>query len=306
MKKLTLLFILISTICFGQTLTKKPIKSPCPFKGYVEYLPAGYDATKKYPVIYWLHGLGEVGDGSSAALDKVYNKQICNWLKGNQIDFIVFAPQDGSGYWNGSTNSIQKFVEWTLQTYPAIDTMQMHMSGLSSGGYGVRDFIKGNSKVYKMFSTFTPTSTNLDAIVSKVQQIVDNNQKVWIQQGQRDTSPNAMSAVIPFHKALYALDPSRTMLTCYTDLGHSAWEEVYDGSGRQKNQLGGDVGGVVYTPWGPSDPDWYAWLKANAKGAPTEPPVTPIEGVTSLYIQNGILVIETSNGKYISPVVKVN
>src|SRR5687767_8871366 len=142
--KLRSLFLICWLFCsavvvFAQgKLTKVPIntRSANP-KGYIEYLPPNYSSTQKYPVLYWLHGLGEVGTGTSGSLETLMNRQIANWLKTNAVDFIVLVPQDASGYWNGA-NGIAKFVEWAKTYYKtSIDLNQQHMAGLSSGGYGI-------------------------------------------------------------------------------------------------------------------------------------------------------------------------
>lgn len=273
------------------TLNKNP-------KGYIEILPDGFSTANKYPVIYWLHGLGERADGSIAALDKVYNITISQWLKSNNINFIVLVPQDSGGYWNG-TNGIQQFVEWAEVQYGAVmDVNQWHLSGLSAGGYGIRDFIKGNSEVYKKFSTFTPMSTNFDTAVPYVQRILDNNQKVWFHHGTADGVANAITAVINFHKALYKIDPSRSMLTAYENMGHTSWEEVYDSTGRIKKQRIGLINGVQYHNWLPTDPDWYTWLTANGK-KPVQPPVTEVF-LDKIKVENGVASSVGTDGKMYS------
>src|SRR5690349_20998842 len=144
---LVLWFCLLVMSGFAQVgkLTKVPYNTRnANIKGYIEYLPVNYvsDGSKKYPVLYWLHGLGETGDGSSSSLDVLMGRQIANWLKTHNVDFIVLIPQDASGYWNGATNGIRNFVDWANTYYGnVIDPKQQHMAGLSAGGYGIRDFI---------------------------------------------------------------------------------------------------------------------------------------------------------------------
>jgi hypothetical protein len=258
-------------------LTKVPINTrSANAKGYIEYLPPNYVSTKKYPVLYWMHGLEGVGGGTSAALDKLMGQQVSHWLKTNDVDFIVLAPQDASGYWNGA-NSIANFVEWAKVYYKSsIDLNQQHMAGLSSGGYGIRDFIVGNSATYKAFSTFTPMSTNLDGAVGKASQIISNNQYVWIHQGKDDVTPNQLAAVTNFHNAVYKLDARRARLTAYLNLGHSAWDKVYNGTGRTSPQVTGTVSGTTYYSWTTSDPnrDWFGWLLSHPKTGAAPPPAS--------------------------------
>ncbi|MBT1711392.1 hypothetical protein KK062_24330 [Fulvivirgaceae bacterium PWU5] len=269
---LTASLLSLVTVGFAQkgTLTKVPEKTvDANPKGYVEYLPPGFDdsGAKKYPVLYWLHGLNDAGMGTSSSLDKILNVQVCQWLKTHNTDFIVLVPQDPSGYWSGNA-SITNFITWATDHYKAvIEPGQQHLAGLSAGGYAIRDMIVANSDVYKSFSTFTLMSTNLTAAVSKVQQIVDNKQYVWIHQGEDDVMPNLVADVANFHTALYKLDATRTRLTVYRDLGHEAWECVYNAQGMNTAQVTGAINGAPYYQWAKNDPDgdWFEWMKACGK-----------------------------------------
>jgi hypothetical protein len=266
------LFIL-ATAGFAQkgTLTKVPSQTregnP---KGYVEYLPPGFDdsGAKKYPVLYWLHGLNDAGMGTATSLNKILDIQICRWLKTHNTDFIIIAPQDPSGYWNGTGNSITDFITWATDHYKAvIEPGQQHLAGLSAGGYAIRDMIKANSTVYKAFSTLTLMSTNLASVTADVQQIVDNKQYVWIHHGDEDVQPNLVENVAIFHTALYKLDPTRSRLTVYKGLGHEAWECVYNAQGMNNVQETGFINGAPYYQWSKNDPDgdWFEWMKACGK-----------------------------------------
>lgn len=291
MKKIILTLVLgcqlIIALAQSSTLKKVPIntknKNP---RGYVEYLPKNFDpsGSKKYPVLYWLHGLGEPGNGSSSALDKVYNIQISKWLKTNDVEFIVLIPQDYNAYWGGTPSRIKSFVDWANKEYKNyIDPNQQHMGGLSSGGYGVAVFITENSDTYKAFSTFTPMSTNLNNVNSRAQQIVENDQYVWIHHGTNDKSPNAIGAVMGFHSNISSLDSKRSRLTAYEGMGHSAWEEVYDGSGRSRSQIEGTVSGITYHKWATTDSDWYSWMASHKKTG------TTIEAPTAIAIDNYVV-----------------
>jgi hypothetical protein len=279
-------------------ITEIPVRTKGNPLGLYDAMPNGYDGIKKYSALVWLHGLGEVGPGSDGSLDEILQKTIMNWLKTNEVDFIVLAPQDPSGYWS----SLDGFCEWALKTY-AIDEGSLHLAGLSSGGYGLRDFIKRGSEVYKKFSTFTPMSTNLQDIATPVhlQKIVANNQKVWCHQGEVDRDPNAVYACGNFVKAGRLLDANRFHMTEYKGVGHSAWDLVYNSIGRSRPQLT-TYNGLPLKVWRSTDPDWFQWLEANRKtpkvpvGPPVEPPVPVREEIKDQYFLAGKLIIEGING----------
>jgi hypothetical protein len=239
-------------------------------KGYIEYLPPGFDDSGKtqYPVLYWLHGLGERGWGTYEEMDEVLNTYFCQWLKTHDIPFVVLAPQDHSGYWNTPDNDLQAFIAWASQEYKGIiQPTQQHLAGFSSGGYGIKDYIIGNTPACRAFSTFTLMSTNLLTAESHVKNIVDNDQYVWIFHGDIDINPNKMYTAEGFHNKLYALDSTRTRFTAFVDVAHSSWIYVYNNDGKKKQQLTGTLGETKFYHWTEADPDrdWYAWMLRHGK-----------------------------------------
>lgn len=261
-----------AAVAQDRTLTKYAIRTRNGnVKGYVEYLPAGFDASGKtqYPVLYWLHGLGEKGWGSYEEIDKVLNTYFCQWLKTHDVPFVVLAPQDHSGYWTGDgTNDLQAFVAWASQEYKGIiQPTQQHLAGFSSGGYGIKDYIIANTPACRAFSTFTLMSTNLATAVNDAKHIVENDQYVWIFHGDIDKNPNRMSEAEGFHNELYALDSTRTRFTAFVDVAHASWIYVYNNDGKKKKQLTGTIDATTFYHWTEADPDpdWYAWMIRHGK-----------------------------------------
>jgi hypothetical protein len=260
-----------SAVAQKGTLTKYAVRTRNGnVKGYVEYLPPNFDNSGKtqYPVLYFLHGLGEKGWGSYEEIDKVLNTYLCQWLKTHDVPFVVLAPQDHSGYWNTEGNDLQAFVAWASQEYKGIiQPTQQHLAGFSSGGYGIRDYIIGNTPAYRDFSTFTLMSTNLITAEENVKRIVDNDQYVWIFHGNIDVNPNKMATAEGFHNKLYALDSTRTRFTAFVDVAHAAWIYVYNNDGKKKQQLTGKIDETKFYQWTDADPDpdWYTWMIRHGK-----------------------------------------
>lgn len=244
--------------------------------GYVEYLPDGYDSesSKVWPTIFWMHGLGENGNGSNGDLDKIYNKQISNWLKTNDVPFIVLCPQDNNGYFEHP--EIENFVAWAKTIYK-IDEDQVHAAGLSAGGYGLRDWLKNNTTEFQKLATMTPMSTNFTAAGmddTHRQKIIDSNIRVWFHSGKNDGAPNNTQQLVDTHDYIYNINAEDSRLTEYIGVGHSAWEEVYDNSGRDKDQSSGTIQGQSspYFVWEPNAETWYEWLLSHPKkGTETAP-----------------------------------
>ena len=132
------------------TVTTRPIDTttPKPPLGYVEYLPKGYnaaDTTTVWPLIVFISGLGEVGDGTDTAANKhqlttcmtrhgpLYQVTQHNW----DFPAVVVAVQS-PGYWNNA--SILASVFTYMQGRYHVDANRIYLTGLCEGAQGVYNF----------------------------------------------------------------------------------------------------------------------------------------------------------------------
>lgn len=101
---------------------------------YVKYLPEGYDESKKYPLVFFLHGAGERGDDPELAVRNGYMKNVRD--EGKKYPFIMIAPQCPQGkYWGCFTESLLAFLDWIEENLP-VDKKRIYLSGISMGGTG--------------------------------------------------------------------------------------------------------------------------------------------------------------------------
>lgn len=101
---------------------------------YVQYLPKDYDASKKYPLVFFLHGAGERGNDLDAASRHGYMKHVRE--KGAEYPFIFIAPQCPlDKYWGCYTESLLAFIDHICSILP-IDEDRIYLTGLSMGGTG--------------------------------------------------------------------------------------------------------------------------------------------------------------------------
>ena len=132
------------------TVTARPVDAtaPKPPLGYVEYLPKGYSAADKskiWPLIVFISGLGEVGDGTNTDANH-HQLFTCMTRHGplyqvetNKWDFpaVVVAVQQ-PGLWNNA--SILGTVFSYMQGRYHLDSNRLYLTGLCDGAVGVMNF----------------------------------------------------------------------------------------------------------------------------------------------------------------------
>lgn len=113
--------------------------------GYLEYVPAGYSdaaGAAKVPVILFLHGIGEMGDGeNNEDLNKFLQTGLAAKLHaGFDLPAIVVSPQCPSGddWWQPS--KLNQFMDYVFKTYKNADPDRFYVTGLSMGGGGTWDY----------------------------------------------------------------------------------------------------------------------------------------------------------------------
>ncbi|MBQ7346537.1 MAG: alpha/beta fold hydrolase [Clostridia bacterium] len=102
--------------------------------GYVKYLPKDFDESKRYPLVFFLHGAGERGDDLDVAMRHGYMKHVRE--SGQEYPFIFIAPQCPQGkIWGCYTESLLAFLDYICDTLP-VDRDRVYLTGLSMGGTG--------------------------------------------------------------------------------------------------------------------------------------------------------------------------
>jgi predicted peptidase len=113
-----------------------------PYYGFLDYKPAGYSTgTQKYPVIVFLHGLGE--QGSETDPNILRNKMSAHGPfkrvnQGRHFPALMFAPQS-AGWWDSAW--IKSFMIWIENNY-RIDKSRIYLTGPSMGGGGTWDYMR--------------------------------------------------------------------------------------------------------------------------------------------------------------------
>lgn len=198
---------------------------------YLVFLPKDYAQTsQRWPMILFLHGVGERGD----SLDLVKLHGPPKLVQDREdFPFIVVSPQAPSGeVW--SPDVLTGLLDEVLAKFP-IDPDRIYLTGLSMGGYGAWALAIEHPE---RFAAVVPISGGGNP--ARVCALKDL--PVWAFHGARD------SVVLPRQseqmvQALQACG-GRVTLTIYPDATHDAWTRTY------------------------ANPDLYEWLLQHRRQRP--------------------------------------
>jgi predicted peptidase len=200
--------------------------------GYYVALPSRYDQTDiKYPILIYLHGAGQIGNGSTE-LHRVLNagtaKVIADkkfppnfQVDGQNYSFIVVMPQFRG---EPSVNDVKGFVDYALANYRH-DPKRVYVSGSSMGGRKTAAFACTFPTIP---AAIVPMAGALFYDLEKnAKNIADNRVAAWLFHNENDVSisvdesKNFVKAVNSFNPAIKA----RITVFPWSDSpqGHDAW-----------------------------------------------------------------------------------
>src|SRR6476620_2156079 len=152
---LLMLIAVISTQANAQTIIGRQKVDQFPITSWnmmtygLTWLPTDYstNTTQKYPLIIFLHGKGETGDGVgglynliSTALPQYiangWDPVAVNPADGQTYKFIVVSPQaPTSTGWSYTWDNVQYILQDVINRY-RVDLSRIYVTGLSAGGNG--------------------------------------------------------------------------------------------------------------------------------------------------------------------------
>ncbi len=198
--------------------------------GFYKAMPARYDSTtKKYPLLVFLHGVGETGNGSTDlsrllvnAVPKLLNQKTFPpqfTVNGTSYSFIVINPQFTAWPQPADVNAM---IDYAVAHY-RVDESRIYVSGLSMGGGATWDY----SIAYP----------------NRIAAAVPISGASWPSQGQTDSIAKASLPVWAFHNnddATVSVNTTITnvgnvnsfspvipaMKTIWATGGHDAWTKA--------------------------------------------------------------------------------
>ena len=279
MKKL-LLFLFLPVICFGQgdqTIINVPIGGGGTEKAIL-HLPDDYSTTAgKYPLLVFLHGIGESGTDPSVIYNNSnsggpayfiahgqFPSSFVNPVDKKSYKYIVLSPQNATG-WSTSAAQLDVVLTYMLATY-RVDATRLYLTGLSAGGQGITQYA-GNlapDNVYvpttHKIAAFMPMSAVIDGNQDPqyAKNLIASNVRTW---GFGSPSQDLYGGyTINLVNDINALKPGFAVGTSYSG-GHCCWGQFYNPNFRQSGM------------------SMYEWALQYTQGAASTPPSsTPTNG----------------------------
>ncbi|MEO8584070.1 MAG: dienelactone hydrolase family protein [Flavitalea sp.] len=200
--------------------------------GYYYAVPERYDSsTQNYPLILFIHGIGELGNGKSdlvnmtrAGLPRLINK---NGFPpsfesgGEHFSFIVVAPQFKKWPTNADVNSV---LQYAIKKY-RIDESRIYMAGLSMGGGVTWNF---SAEFGGSLAAVVPICGGSNPDNKRAASIAAFNLPVWAFHNEDDPtvpvsfSRDYVSKINSYHPAVAA------KLTTWKTGGHDSWTKAFD------------------------------------------------------------------------------
>jgi S-formylglutathione hydrolase FrmB len=134
---------------------------------YCVQLPAGYDSTeakpKRYPVLYFLHGLGQneqtmFSAGGWSLIEDLRRQHKIS-------DFLIVAPEGGHSFYINSADNSFRYSDFFIQEFlPHIEARYRvrpgrqgrAITGISMGGYGALRFAFAHPELFSAVSAQSP------------------------------------------------------------------------------------------------------------------------------------------------------
>ncbi len=281
-------FVLLMLSLSGQAqqIAKSLTASNGTFIGFLEYKPTDYNpsSTKKYPLIIFLHGIGERGNGTTE-ISRVTAQGIPkNIAKGHKMTFtfngktetfLVLSPQLDAKYGSWQqfyTDEMLKYAKANLN----IDTNRIILTGLSLGGGGTWNYASASEAKAKQFAAIAPICGTCS--MTNGCNIAKANLPVWTEHAQNDPTVS-VNCTINANKAINACNPGIAPIQFLPPTGgHSIWTRSFD---------------TTYTYHQPNIYEWF--LGQNKSLAPNKLPVAVATAPAEVAITKASIILNGSS-----------
>ncbi|MCZ4245610.1 alpha/beta hydrolase-fold protein [Pedobacter punctiformis] len=245
MKKLSLITIVLLCVLFSKAQDFKKYDKGSFIKGkdsiyYRILFPENFDASKKYPVIFFLHGSGERGNDNEKQLVHGGKLFLKDDLRKKFPAIVIFPQCPANDFWaniNFSTTDKGKnrisFIEGGKPTKimhaltgmvkdflkkPFVDKKQVYVGGLSMGGMGTFELLRRKRNTFAAaFSICGGDNTNN---IKKYQTI-----PLWIFHGAKDDVVDPAFSIAIAERLKVVGDEVKFSL--YPKDNHNSWDSAF-------------------------------------------------------------------------------
>ena len=193
---------------------------------YLLYLPEGYNAKenkkKRWPLILFLHGMGERGTN----LNKVKVHGPPKMVEGmTNLPFVIISPQCPLGQW-WDVESLAALLDKVIRK-ERIDKNRLYLTGLSMGGFGSWEMAM---KYPDLFAAVAPIcgggNPHYPAGYTKSSASALKRVPFWAFHGAKDNTVRLDES----ERMVEALKKfgCDVKLTVYPEAGHDSWTETYN------------------------------------------------------------------------------
>lgn len=223
------------TVTNAQQIEKSLVMSTGERIGFLEYKPKNYSTSGnvKYPVIIFLHGIGERGNGTTElknvariALPKMIrdgHPMTFTW-NGKTETFLVISPQCPVSYGMWPQKMVDEFVEYARKELNS-DPDRIYLTGLSMGGGGAYRYISTHAEFPKRVSAVA--SICPPCTFDNGEFVANAKLPVWgFHAADDDAAPASCTdrAISRINAAQPEVKPIRTM---WPSGGHAIWDRIY-------------------------------------------------------------------------------
>jgi len=190
---------------------------------YLLFLPKEYNHRQraKWPLILFLHGMGERGDN----LELVKKHGIPKILEErDDLPCIVISPQCPlHSMWTMELDALHGLVMNAMKTYK-VDKSRIYLTGLSMGGYGAWHLAEAYPR---LFAAVVPICGGAQPMIGFPERIKALKKvPIWAFHGAKDN-------VVPLERSQELVDvlgrnKGNIRFTIYPDAGHDSWTETHD------------------------------------------------------------------------------
>ncbi len=243
-KKIVCLLVvsLMITSAFAQDVSKFKkesfIKGSDTLKYRILY-PENFDAAKKYPVVFFLHGSGERGKDNEKQLTHGSKMFLADEFRKKYQAIVVFPQCSESSFWSNvemETVTGKRFFNFLtrgeptkamdlllgltdeLVKKPFADQSRIYLGGLSMGGMGTLELLRRKPKTFA--AAFPICGGDNIANVKKYKKI-----PLWIFHGGLDDVVNPQLSYNVYH-ALKEIGHT-PKFTVYPKANHNSWDSTF-------------------------------------------------------------------------------